>query len=153
MIALFSEPRRHCPSPDRLQRRCGSPIFHPVGTLRSLFEKRAGARVTRIGKNLVLLSVPVATLDEASAARLTDAEKAAIQTLLQTASVQQLPSFFEEGRPGGWIRERVKDTALEWLDVHALSPPSMRHINRNKATRLYNTRNAGHTVIIEPEIE
>ena len=55
------------------------PYFPPVGTLRSLFGKRSGARVTRIGKNLVLLSVPVASLDEASAARLTDAERAVIE--------------------------------------------------------------------------
>lgn len=35
--------------------------------------------MTRIGKDLVLVSVPVATLDEASAARLTNAEKAVIE--------------------------------------------------------------------------
>ena len=36
----------------------------------------------------------------------------------------------EPSRAGGWLRERVKEAALEWLDMHDLIPPSMRHINR-----------------------
>ncbi len=40
----------------------------------------------------------------------------------------QLLPLFEEGRLGGWVRERVKEAALEWLDVKDLIPPSMRHV-------------------------
>ena len=61
-------------------------------------------------------------------------EQAQLHTLLATATVQTLPGLFPEGRPGGWLRERVKEAALEWLDSHNLIPPSMRHINRSKPT-------------------
>jgi len=64
-------------------------------------------------------------------------EQAQLQALLAAATVQQLPQHFAEGRTGGWLRERVKDAALEWLDSHDLIPPSMRHINRQKAAKLY----------------
>lgn len=76
---------------------------------------------------------------------LSDDEKTAIRHILGKSTVQQLPPYFTEGRPGGWLRERVKDAALEWLDGNDLIPPSMRHINRNKAAKLYATR----TITIE----
>lgn len=70
---------------------------------------------------------------------------ATVTHLLSTSTLQQLPQHFAQGRAGGWLRERIKDAALEWLDVHDLIPPSMRHINRAKAAKLYSTR----TVTIE----
>lgn len=39
----------------------------------------------------------------------------------------QLPATFEQTY-GGWIRERVKDACLEWLEMHNMIPPSMRHV-------------------------
>jgi hypothetical protein len=40
----------------------------------------------------------------------------------------QLLPLFEAERVGGWVRERVKEAALEWLDMKNLIPPSMRHV-------------------------
>lgn len=37
------------------------------------------------------------------------------------------PAFFNDGTAGGWLRERIKEEALEWLDLRGLIPPSMRH--------------------------
>lgn len=42
--------------------------------------------------------------------------------------------FFEEGTAGGWLRERVKEEALEWLDHRGLIPPSMRHAWKTETT-------------------
>lgn len=48
----------------------------------------------------------------------------AIAASLQT--LHHLPQHF--GTPGGdWLRERIKDAALEWLDANNLIPPSMKH--------------------------
>lgn len=43
-------------------------------------------------------------------------------------------SFFEEGPAGGWLRERIKEEALEWLDVRGMIPPSMRHAWKTENT-------------------
>lgn len=40
-----------------------------------------------------------------------------------------LPAHFHTPA-GDWLRARVKDAALEWLDVRELIPPSMRHVPR-----------------------
>lgn len=61
---------------------------------------------------------------------LTEPEQHSLRALLTTHRITDLPNLFQEGRIGGWLRERVKDVALEWLDMHDLIPPSMRHINR-----------------------
>lgn len=62
---------------------------------------------------------------------LNDAESAELDILLPTLTVQGLaPLMVTPTRLGGWLRERVKEAALEWLDLHDLIPPSMRHINR-----------------------
>ncbi|MCP5404989.1 MAG: hypothetical protein H6922_02040 [Pseudomonadaceae bacterium] len=54
----------------------------------------------------------------------------AVQTLVQTCPLANLPNHF--GTPhGDWLRERIKDAALEWLDSHNLIPPSMRHVPRH----------------------
>ncbi|PZP40335.1 MAG: hypothetical protein DI585_01280 [Pseudomonas fluorescens] len=71
---------------------------------------------------------------------LSEDDKVALSHILSSATVQSLPQHFAQGRIGGWLRERIKDTALEWLDTHDLIPPSMRHINRAKAAKLYATR-------------
>lgn len=85
--------------------------------------------------------LPAAFIAEIAASpeqsHLSEAEQAALAALLPSLTVQALPEQFEQGRLGGWLRERVKDAALEWLDTHDLIPPSMRHINRQKAARLY----------------
>jgi hypothetical protein len=76
---------------------------------------------------------------------LSDEDQTILDHMLKSATIQSLPEHFATGRTGGWLRERVKDAALEWLDTHDLIPPSMRHINRNKAAKLY----ASRTVTIE----
>ena len=76
---------------------------------------------------------------------LSENDKAIVSHILKTTTIQTLPATFAQGRAGGWLRERVKEAALEWLDLHDLIPPSMRHINRAKAAKLYNSR----TITIE----
>ena len=50
------------------------------------------------------------------------------QRLQDCPNLQALHATFADGRIGGWLRERVKDVALEWLDSKDLIPPSMRHV-------------------------
>ena len=85
----------------------------------------------------------IATSSELS--QLSDDDQTILTHILKTATIQSLPEHFTTGRTGGWLRERVKDIALEWLDTHDLIPPSMRHINRAKAAKLYSSR----TITIE----
>lgn len=60
---------------------------------------------------------------------LADTDAARLHALLQSATAMyQLPAFFEEDRVGGWLRERIKEEALEWLDMRGLIPPSMKHV-------------------------
>lgn len=55
-------------------------------------------------------------------------QQADIQNLLKpVVAPVQLVSLFE-GPYGGWFRERVKEACLEWLDMHNMIPPSMRHV-------------------------
>lgn len=62
------------------------------------------------------------------------ADQATLQALLPSLTVPGLIAQFKlETRLGGWLRERVKEAALEWLDTNNLIPPSMRHINRRTA--------------------
>ncbi len=52
-----------------------------------------------------------------------------LRNILDDAThVQDLHTAFEQGLAGGWIRERVKEAALEWLDARDMIPPSMRHV-------------------------
>lgn len=53
-----------------------------------------------------------------------------LRQLERVQDVAELPTLFDAGMAGGWLRERVKDYALEWLDVNDLIPPSMRHVPR-----------------------
>jgi len=65
--------------------------------------------------------------------RLTDAEKHEVSTLLTNVKhLAALPPLFEQGFAGGWLRERVKDAALKWLDGRGLIPPSMKHVYRKQ---------------------
>lgn len=73
-------------------------------------------------------------------AHLSPEQQAELTEILVTHTIATLPESFAHGRTGGWIRERVKEAALEWLDTHNLIPPSMRHINRQKAAKLYASR-------------
>ncbi|MFO0500109.1 MAG: hypothetical protein ACK5YK_00315 [Pseudomonadota bacterium] len=62
---------------------------------------------------------------------LNDSENAQLDALLKTLTIAGLAPLLETPtRLGGWLRERVKEAALQWLDLHNLIPPSMRHINR-----------------------
>jgi hypothetical protein len=62
------------------------------------------------------------------------ADQAALQALYPSLTVAVLAAQFKlETRLSGWLRERVKEAALEWLDAYNLIPPSMRHINRRTA--------------------
>ena len=67
-------------------------------------------------------------------------ETATLESWLQTATISSLPQYFPQGRTGGWLRERVKEAPLDWLDSHDLIPPSMRHINRKKITATSTSR-------------
>lgn len=48
--------------------------------------------------------------------------------LAQTKRLHTLIPLLAENRAGGWLRERVKDATLDWLDLNNLIPPSMRHV-------------------------
>lgn len=74
-------------------------------------------------------------------------EQHILHSWLAAGTVTSLPEHFAQGRPGGWLRERVKEAALDWLDSHDLIPPSMRHINRTKTTRT----TTGRAVTIESD--
>lgn len=57
-------------------------------------------------------------------------EQQHIDSILSSVThMHQLPAHFNTAdMAGGWLRERVKDAALEWLDMRGLIPPSMRHV-------------------------
>lgn len=73
------------------------------------------------------------THDEIS--HLNEADKAELfRTLDGLHSPTDLQGYIHtDTRLGGWLRERVKEAALTWLDQHNLIPPSMRHVWRVKA--------------------
>lgn len=59
-------------------------------------------------------------------------QPADIQTTIRTLAagpLEHVPAHFHTPA-GDWLRARVKDAALEWLDNHNLIPPSMRHVPR-----------------------
>jgi hypothetical protein len=75
--------------------------------------------------------LPLSYLEEALAhpsfQHLPAATQTAVKSLAANLStLTQLPQHF--GSPAGdWLRERIKDAALEWLDSNNLIPPSMKH--------------------------
>jgi hypothetical protein len=54
---------------------------------------------------------------------------------------------------GGWLRERVKEEALQWLADNNLIPPSMRHINGVPRARLKPQAEATPTQVKKVNIE
>ncbi|MBI1362936.1 MAG: hypothetical protein GC134_03035 [Proteobacteria bacterium] len=81
----------------------------------------------------VITPLPVSFISELKThdkrSKLTAEDVALLDDLLADVHyVYQLLPLFEEGLAGGWVRERVKETALEWLDMKNLIPPSMRHV-------------------------
>lgn len=86
----------------------------------------------------VITPLPLSFIDDARKTqaykRLEDGEKQKIEHILvQVKQMADLPLHFSEGHAGGWLRERVKDAALEWLDCKNLIPPSMRHVYHRHA--------------------
>lgn len=65
--------------------------------------------------------------------QLAESEHSALQSFLSNGKLADFPAFFEVSFAGGWVRERVKDVALEWLDLNGLIPPSMRHVRDSSA--------------------
>ena len=62
-------------------------------------------------------------------AKLAPAELARLTEIINTTKyISDIPDFFDEGIPGAFLRERIKEIALEWLAEKNLIPPSMRHI-------------------------
>lgn len=72
----------------------------------------------------------------------------ALDDFLAAASVRDFPAFFNADFAGGWLRERVKDVALEWLDMNELIPPSMRHVREQPLLR----QNEGESVTVKIEL-
>jgi hypothetical protein len=54
---------------------------------------------------------------------------------------------------GGWLRERVKEEALQWLADNNLVPPSMRHINGVPRARPKPASDASPTAVKKVTIE
>lgn len=54
--------------------------------------------------------------------------------LTDMTSLSKLPNHFAPTHLGGWLRERVKEKGLDWLDQRDLIPPSMRQINSVRAS-------------------
>lgn len=54
-----------------------------------------------------------------------------LDMLSQCQRVHHLQPFFDQGQAGGWLRDRVKAEAMNWMDVRGLIPPSMRHVRED----------------------
>lgn len=66
----------------------------------------------------------------------TEEQKDILNVLQNVQSPDDLPQYFEQNFTGGWLRERVKDAALLWLDSRGMIPPSMQHVyHRHKAAQ------------------
>lgn len=96
-------------------------------------------------KRFLIVPLPTSFLNELKTDAAEDTQSTEILNLIPQ-STSQLPAHFSHGRPGAWLRERVKDAALEWLDMHNLIPPSMRHTSRKSTQKL-----ARSIVITAPE--
>lgn len=76
--------------------------------------------------------LPMSFIEEisllAKRAHLHEKDAEALGSFIKHAEIQDLPAFFDEGFAGGFVRESVKNVALEWLDEERLIPPSMRHV-------------------------
>lgn len=80
-----------------------------------------------------IFSLPNGYLDELKTHEKADlleaADSARLQEILSSVTaLHTLPAHFNEDRVGGWLRERLKEEAMEWLDMRGLIPPSMKHV-------------------------
>jgi hypothetical protein len=79
--------------------------------------------------------LPVSYLAETPAhpsfAKLPPETQAAVRDLIaNTQHLSDLLPQFGATPAAEWLRERLKDAALEWLDASDLIPPSMKHYER-----------------------
>lgn len=57
-------------------------------------------------------------------------------------TMEEYFNLMDNGYAGGWLRDRVKDAALEWLDLRGLIPPSMRHVKDDALERPFGERDS-----------
>lgn len=68
-------------------------------------------------------------LHHPGAAKLTPEDhKKLTEIINRTNDLSDIPHHFDEDIPGAFLRERLKEIALEWLSEKGLIPPSMRHV-------------------------
>lgn len=61
--------------------------------------------------------------------RLDDNQKEQVlRTIKEASSMFDIHQAFSTGFEGGWLRERIKEEAMDWLDERDMVPPSMRHV-------------------------
>ncbi len=64
--------------------------------------------------------------------RLSTEVQADVQSILaKCTQVHHLTQYFDQGQAGGWVRDRVKAEAMNWMDARGLIPPSMRHVRED----------------------
>ena len=83
----------------------------------------------------LLEPLPLSYLSEAplhpSFAKLPPETQAEVRALVAaTPSLSALPPRFGTTAAADFLRERIKDAAMEWLDANDLIPPSMKHYER-----------------------
>ena len=62
--------------------------------------------------------------------KLSDEDQNAVLTFLEgNTKMFTCIHFFNQDRAGGWLRERIKEACMEWLNVRKMIPPSMEHVN------------------------
>ncbi len=61
--------------------------------------------------------------------RLNNEQQQRVLSILNNAtSMFDIHQAFSDGVEGGWLRERIKEEAMDWLDERDMIPPSMRHV-------------------------
>ena len=62
--------------------------------------------------------------------RMTEEQQADIRAFVaRYATLSEAHPHMNDSFAGGWLRERVKEAILDWMDPLDLIPPSMRHAN------------------------
>ncbi len=64
-------------------------------------------------------------------------QKEIIAILNTATTLHDLWLHFDTSRSGNWLRERIKEIALEWLLEQGLMPPSMLHITQQKNREVF----------------